>query len=543
MTAVLSPWKRKARDESTDEPPPHNKRKKGPNGESVQRTLTGHATLAEIRARFSENTLPRNAHARDANIRLDTDWDKEKKRRKHDYYLKNAEGEWILKKGTVSASGFGNYWTWPFVEERVATVCANARNNALGKELGRELTEAERTTMEMILEEWKEAAEYGTRMHALYDKILNGEMMTDEEEAALHPAFLDAMAAHPTWEPFRSEWSVYDTELDVIGQLDCIMHDRETGEYILVDWKHWKIDTSLEKHGGVWHPLFAGLDDTKVNKARFQTNVYRMAVERNYGIRIAKIYVFSFPPEDVHKFEEHSIPLVDLLPGFALLPWKWDDVRHLGPGTLACERVLTNKDDDGPTRVVGWQTFTELPDDDEFVWISNKWSRCACGGQHKGITMSKCTNKDVDLPVSEWRFAQYPRGVYGDARYTKEELHIAQVMYERQLLMQPATLLRGWQKLYGKALLCWPSEVEGHAAVLVRYVNALGAGKIVLKDAPPVITVDDFYTPAPPPLLSCPDCRSWAPAQVECDARSSCVSWACTGCKGKRVIKKIMKLF
>lgn len=541
MTAVLSPWKRKARDESTDEPLPHNKRKKGPNGESVQRTLTGHATLAEIRTRFSENTLPRNAHARDANIRLDTDWDKEKKRRKHDYYLKNAEGEWILKKGTVSASGFGNYWTWPFVEERVATVCANARNNALGKELGRELTEAERTTMEMILEEWKEAAEYGTRMHAIYDKILNGEMMTDEEEVALHPAFLDAMAAHPTWEPFRSEWSVYDTELDVIGQLDCVMHDRETDEYILVDWKHWKIDTSLEKHGGVWHPLFAGLDDTKVNKARFQTNVYRMAVERNYGIHIARIHVFSFPPEDVHKFEEHLIPVVDLLPGFALLPWKWDDPRHLGQGTLACDRVLAEVD--GPTRVVGWQTFTELPDDDEYVWISNKWARCACGGQHKGVTMGKCTNKDVDLPASEWRFAQYPRGVYGDARYTKQELHIAQLMYERQLLMQPATLLRGWQKLYGKALLCWPSEVEGHAAVLVRYVNALGAGKIVLKEAPHVITVDDFYKPAPPPLLSCPDCHGWAPAQVDCDARSSCVSWPCEGCNGRRVTKKITKLF
>jgi hypothetical protein len=57
---------------------------------------------------------------------------------------------------------------------------------------------------------------------------------------------------------------VYDLELDVIGQLDCIMFDTATGEYILLDWKHWKIDTSLEKHGGVWHPLFPGLDDTKV---------------------------------------------------------------------------------------------------------------------------------------------------------------------------------------------------------------------------------------------------------------------------------------
>jgi hypothetical protein len=531
--------KRKACDELTDEPVAH-KRIRNNEGQPVQQVLTRRATLAEIRARFSENTLPRNAHPRDDNIKLDTSWDKEKNRRKHDYYLRNADGEWELKKGTVSASGFGGYWTWPFVEDRVAAVCANARNNARKKELDRELTEAETTTVAMILDEWKQTAEYGTQMHALYDKLLNGEMLTDDEEAALHPAFLDAMAAHPTWVPYRTEWSVYDIELDVIGQLDCIMYDTATGEYILVDWKHWKIDTSEEKHGGVWHPLFAGLDDTKVNKARFQTNVYRMAVERNYGISPTKIYVFSFPPEDVNKFEEHVIPLVDLLAGFALLPWKWNDVRHLGPGTLACERVFDEVD--GPTRVVGWQTFTPLPDED-YVWISNKWSRCDCGQGHKGVALNRCTKKDVDFAVSEWRFNHYPRGVYGKARYTEDELHIAQVMYERQLLMQPATLLRGWEQLYGKVLLCWPSEVDGHAAVLARYVNALGSGKIALKEAPPVITIDEFYKPAAPPLLSCPDCRSWAPAQVDCDARASCVSWNCEACTGKRVTKKILKLY
>jgi hypothetical protein len=294
-----------------------------------------------------------------------------------------------------------------------------------------------------------------------------------------------------------------------------------------------------------------------VTKARFQTNVYRMAVVRNYGISISAIHVFSFPPEDVHKFEEHVIPIVDLMPAFALMPWKWDDVRHLGPGTLACERV--SGEVDGPTRLVGWQTFTELPDE-PYVWISNKWSRCDCGEHHKGVALNKCRKKDVEFSASEWRFTHYPRGVYGNLRYTKDELRVVQVrpaqpfshtshgrggqvMYERQLLMQPAALLREWKQLYGKVLMCWPSEVDGHAAVLLRYVNALGTGKLTLKDAPPIITIDEFYKPVEPPLLSCPDCRAWAPAQVQCDARASCVSWECEACSGKRVTKKIVKLF
>src|SRR5277367_2920942 len=75
--------KRAREDESTDEPESHKR----------MRVETGVAavpdpakpTLAMLRARFSQPTLPRNAHARDANISLDTSWDEEKGERRHDY--------------------------------------------------------------------------------------------------------------------------------------------------------------------------------------------------------------------------------------------------------------------------------------------------------------------------------------------------------------------------------------------------------------------------------------------------------------------------
>ena len=546
------------KDESTEEPP-SLKRLRGSKGEKVpvfpaQRKTT----LAEIRERFKEPTLPRNAHPRDELIKLDTSWDPEKKRRKHDYYLRaTLESEWVLKKGTVSASGFGTHWTWPFVQERRAKASAAAMNRKLEEELGRPLKPEEVTTWQMIAEEWNQAAEYGTELHALYDKILNGEMLTDDEEAKIPQGFLDAMAAHPTWDAYRTEWSVYDLELDVIGQLDVIFRDRETGVFILGDWKvvlftrkkdsyfpalhpqHWKDGTSTERHGSAWHPLFPKLEDTKVNKAMFQTNVYRMAVERNYGITIGEIHVFSFPPEDLNKFEEHVIPIRDLMPAFALMPFKWDDPRHLGEGQLACERVT--EDVEGPTKVYGWQTYLPLPPE-EHVWISKKWARCGCGGDHKRQALKSCPKKEFDLPDSDWQFSAYPHGVYGGAEYTREELKISQLVFERHLLMQPAPLLRRWKELYGKVLLSWASETEGHAAVLARYVNALGSGRITLRPEPDVITIDDFFVPIAPPLLSCPDCKTPAPAQVACDARASCLSWSCGGCEGKTVTKKVTRV-
>ena len=505
--------------------------------------------LSALRARFSEPTLPRNAHPRDDNIRLDTSMD-EKGKRRHDYYLKQEDGTWERKHG-ISASGFGTYWMWPFPKRRRAWASANAKNRAAAKthkcEVG-ELPDALRTTPEMVEAEWEQTADHGTELHALYDKILNGEMMTDEEEAKVPLGFIRAMATHPEWEPYRSEWSVYSVELDIIGQLDGIMRDKDTGELILLDWKHWKDGTSTDKHGVSWHPLFPGLVDTKVTKAMFQTNVYRLPLVGHYGLDIKRIYVFSFPPEKPAEYEEHKVDVRDLAPAFALLPFKWEDPRHLTLGDPlvehACPRVTEITAVAGPTQVQGWLTQEPLPPEGTYVWISASWGRCGCGENHKGKAgLARCPKKEFDLPESEYSFKGYPHGVFGKEVYMPQEEAISRILYEQQLLKQPAPALRKWQDLYGKILLCWPSEVNAHAAVLQRYVNTLGAGAVELRPTP-VTPLDEFFSldPVSPSFFLCPECKAPAPPQTDCDWRANCISWSCAECEHKpRVTKKIIR--
>ena len=50
--------------------------------------------------------------------------------------------------------------------------------------------------------------------------------------------FRSWLSTKPRWSPFRVEWSIYNEDLKVAGQIDSIWVDLDqNGAYIMVDWK------------------------------------------------------------------------------------------------------------------------------------------------------------------------------------------------------------------------------------------------------------------------------------------------------------------
>lgn len=86
--------------------------------------------------------------------------------------------------------------------------------------------------------------------------------------------------------PFRTEWRVFDEEIDLAGSIDMVYQNPRTGNLLIYDWKRTKDlpKTAFGNKRGVW-PL-EHLPDSKFWAYSLQLNMYRWMLEKNYGVKV-----------------------------------------------------------------------------------------------------------------------------------------------------------------------------------------------------------------------------------------------------------------
>lgn len=133
--------------------------------------------------------------------------------------------------------------------------------------------------------------------------VLEAVQNTDDEhkiERSYFMGFLKDVIETRNWTPHRTEWRLWDAELQVAGTIDlaCIERGLPDGDddpyadrekVILVDWKRTK----------------------KVKRAAYekQLNLYRHILEFNYGVLVTEMYIVRFHPNS-DSYELVDIPRV-----------------------------------------------------------------------------------------------------------------------------------------------------------------------------------------------------------------------------------------
>ena len=93
-----------------------------------------------------------------------------------------------------------------------------------------------------IVKSWEEkgriACDKGTYMHRQIELYLNGQE-SDESlpEMTQFKQFMQEVIVQKKWIPFRTEWSIFDNDRMIAGQVDCIFKHETRPEYHMVDWK------------------------------------------------------------------------------------------------------------------------------------------------------------------------------------------------------------------------------------------------------------------------------------------------------------------
>ena len=154
------------------------------------------------------------------------------------------------------------------------------------------------------------ASSAGTHTHLQIELSLND--LTHDDTSAEHGQYMAWRATKDGWTPFRTEWSVFDDETLVCGQIDSVWRDQD-GAYRMVDWKRCAELKTTGFRGECGFPPFSDLPSTNWGHYVVQQNLYAWMLLKNYGIECASLALLQVHP-DLEEAKEWLLPRL-FLPG------------------------------------------------------------------------------------------------------------------------------------------------------------------------------------------------------------------------------------
>lgn len=139
----------------------------------------------------------------------------------------------------------------------------------------------------------EEARIAGTATHLQIELYLNAGVEHDSIE---FKQFLAWRNTHPTWKPYRTEFSVFNADALLCGQIDSLWQDTETGELHMVDWK--RVERLLANNPyGNGLGLCCHLPNTNYYHYLIQQNLYMWMIEqKEYGFKLASMRLLQIHP-------------------------------------------------------------------------------------------------------------------------------------------------------------------------------------------------------------------------------------------------------
>lgn len=163
-------------------------------------------------------------------------------------------------------------------------------------------------------ENGKRAAEEGQTFHKEVEKCLveglsiGKSLERINKSAFTDPAFLEFKKFANDklhLQTCKLEWHVFDLQSKIHGIIDAVFLN-EDGTVDIYDWKRKK---EISKYGRkFYNQIFGELMDCEKKRCEFQLNAYRVILERNYTLKVRKMKVVRFYPDEL--YEEVSCDVI-----------------------------------------------------------------------------------------------------------------------------------------------------------------------------------------------------------------------------------------
>jgi ATP-dependent exoDNAse (exonuclease V) beta subunit len=144
----------------------------------------------------------------------------------------------------------------------------------------------------------------------LYDYYKSNSDEPDEPKEWLY--FLQFICEHPDFQPFRTEWMIFDEDLKLAGSIDMVYQNPD-GSLMIYDWKRSKEITKVNSWNQfASNPLISHLHDTNFWHYALQLNTYKSILERKYGKTVNKLCLVRLHPDiEEETYELLEVPILN----------------------------------------------------------------------------------------------------------------------------------------------------------------------------------------------------------------------------------------
>lgn len=143
------------------------------------------------------------------------------------------------------------------------------------------------------------AAKEGTFLHEQIENFYLEQEYEKTEEFHLFESFVKE---NNYIKPYRTEWRIFDEHHHIAGTIDLI--SKNGNGYEMYDWKRSKkVVNSFNGEpikNNQWQKgigQLADIDDTSYNRYCLQQSLYKYILEKNYGLKVSKMYLIVLYPE------------------------------------------------------------------------------------------------------------------------------------------------------------------------------------------------------------------------------------------------------
>ena len=143
-------------------------------------------------------------------------------------------------------------------------------------------------TKEDILEQWKDSADHGTKVHEEIENYILTKAQASEAKALQGINWLKKYTLKSNFSIYP-EVMIYSEELKISGTIDLLLHDKNSNKYTIMDWKtSKKIPVKSYKNKMGIHSASSNIEDSKFNLYALQLSLYRYLLETYYNLDVCE---------------------------------------------------------------------------------------------------------------------------------------------------------------------------------------------------------------------------------------------------------------
>lgn len=163
-------------------------------------------------------------------------------------------------------------------------------------EKNRDESAAEGTKLHFDIETYLNTArKEGINMHVDIERFMN--KMCVKNKSKEFGYFLDFwekyQKANPSFQPYRTEWLIYDEDKNLAGSIDCVLSNGK--DFVILDWKRSKEIKKENKYASGKYP-FGKMPDCNFSHYTLQLNIYRHILEIKYNCNVIGMYLVVCHP-------------------------------------------------------------------------------------------------------------------------------------------------------------------------------------------------------------------------------------------------------